>query len=152
MRPWLFILAAFILISTPAFAADKYHVYKLQNGECEIDTRDHKKMKDQRGRLPNQLLRGGRGRVPLGLPGQGEPRARGAAQGDREAGCGDRMSRMPPHAGGDAGRGDPHHGCGRGAGGAAEGLKVEGGTPRSLPAPGRSFAVGFSDGAGRIRS
>ena len=38
-----------ILISTPAFAADKYHVYKLQNGECEIDTRDHKKMKDQRG-------------------------------------------------------------------------------------------------------
>jgi hypothetical protein len=49
MRLFLFILAAFIVISTPAFAADKYHVYKLQNGECEIDTRDHKKMKDQRG-------------------------------------------------------------------------------------------------------
>jgi hypothetical protein len=49
MRLFLIILSAFILISTPAFAADKYHVYKLQNGECEIDTRNHKKMKDQRG-------------------------------------------------------------------------------------------------------
>jgi len=49
MRLCMFILAAFILFSTPALAADKYHVYRLQNGECEIDTRDHKKMKDQRG-------------------------------------------------------------------------------------------------------
>ena len=49
MRLCLFVLAAFILFSTPAFAADKYHVYRLQNGECEIDTRDHGKMKDQRG-------------------------------------------------------------------------------------------------------
>ena len=49
MRMFLIVLSASILISTPAIAADKYHVYKLQNGECEIDTRDHKKMKDQRG-------------------------------------------------------------------------------------------------------
>jgi hypothetical protein len=40
-----------LLISGAVFAAgkDQYHVYKLGNGECVIDTRDHGKMKDQRG-------------------------------------------------------------------------------------------------------
>lgn len=49
MRLFLFAVAAVLMLSTPAFSADKYHVYKLRNGECEIDTRNHKKMKDQRG-------------------------------------------------------------------------------------------------------
>jgi hypothetical protein len=29
-------------------AGDQYHVYKLGNGECEIDTRSHEQMKSQR--------------------------------------------------------------------------------------------------------
>ena len=32
-----------------AFAGDEYHVYKLSNGECEIDTRDPKQYKSARG-------------------------------------------------------------------------------------------------------
>ena len=40
---------AVVLMATPALANDKYHVYKTSNGECEIDTRDHDKMKSQRG-------------------------------------------------------------------------------------------------------
>ncbi|MBJ6759934.1 hypothetical protein JGU66_04110 [Myxococcaceae bacterium JPH2] len=42
-------LGALFLMATPALANDSYHVYKTSNGECEIDTRDHSKMKDQRG-------------------------------------------------------------------------------------------------------
>ena len=37
-----------LLASGMAYANDPYHVYKTGNGECEIDTRTHKQMKDQR--------------------------------------------------------------------------------------------------------
>ena len=49
MRAIAIVMAAVLVLSVPALAADKYHVYRLQDGQCEIDMRDHKKMKDQRG-------------------------------------------------------------------------------------------------------
>jgi len=41
---------AFVVLASTGGAAlaDQYHVYKLGNGECEIDTRDHAAMKSQR--------------------------------------------------------------------------------------------------------
>jgi hypothetical protein len=32
-----------------ALANDQYHVYKVSNGSCEVDTRDHEAMKSARG-------------------------------------------------------------------------------------------------------
>lgn len=42
------LFAVIVLFSLPVLA-DQYHVYKLSNGECEIEQRDHDKMKSQRG-------------------------------------------------------------------------------------------------------
>ncbi len=44
-----FLMGAVLMLGTPALAGDPYHVYKTSSGECEVDQRDHKKMKDQRG-------------------------------------------------------------------------------------------------------
>lgn len=41
--------SAVVLLAAPALANDKYHVYKTSRNECEIDTRDHAAMKNQRG-------------------------------------------------------------------------------------------------------
>jgi hypothetical protein len=35
-------------VALSAWANDQYHVYKVSNGDCEIDTRTHQQMKDQR--------------------------------------------------------------------------------------------------------
>jgi hypothetical protein len=43
------IVGSLLLVASAAHANDKYHVYKLSNGECEIDTRDHTQFKNQRG-------------------------------------------------------------------------------------------------------
>lgn len=37
-----------LLLGT-VLAADQYHVYKLDNGQCVVDTRPHEAMKSQRG-------------------------------------------------------------------------------------------------------
>ncbi len=50
MKKILFVLVAVALAAVPTLAAaDEYHVYKMGNGECEIDTRSHEAMKSQRG-------------------------------------------------------------------------------------------------------
>ncbi|MDY7226301.1 hypothetical protein [Hyalangium rubrum] len=43
------LVGAVLLVGAPALAGDQYHVYKTGRGECEIDTRDHEKMKSARG-------------------------------------------------------------------------------------------------------
>jgi hypothetical protein len=48
IRKSLFVVATLFTLAGPALANDDYHVYKLPNGECEIDTRGHQAMKDQR--------------------------------------------------------------------------------------------------------
>lgn len=42
-------MVALLALSGTVFAADSYHVYKLQNGECEIDTRSPERYKSDRG-------------------------------------------------------------------------------------------------------
>ncbi|XXF78165.1 hypothetical protein P2318_34755 [Myxococcaceae bacterium GXIMD 01537] len=43
------VMGAVMMVAAPAMASDPYHVYKTSRGECEIDTRDHGAMKNQRG-------------------------------------------------------------------------------------------------------
>jgi hypothetical protein len=41
--------AGVLLMSSIALANDQYHVYKVSNGSCEVDMRDHEAMKSARG-------------------------------------------------------------------------------------------------------
>jgi hypothetical protein len=51
MRKILFgaVAGTLLLAGGIVLANDQYHVYKLDNGECEIDQRDHSAFKNQRG-------------------------------------------------------------------------------------------------------
>jgi hypothetical protein len=44
----MLVAAMFFVLGSAAALADEYHVYKLGNGECTIDTRTHEQMKSQR--------------------------------------------------------------------------------------------------------
>ncbi len=42
-------LVVALAVASLAFAGDEYHVYKLSNGECEVDTRTPEQYKSARG-------------------------------------------------------------------------------------------------------
>lgn len=49
MKKLIAVVAFCGVMGTAGVAAADYHVYKLGNGECEVDQRDHSQMKSQRG-------------------------------------------------------------------------------------------------------